>query len=64
MQHFTLRNELLVLALFFNNRYRKLLYLPSPLKLMGKILRLQFIPASAPTEMNDKIFVLLSVKQS
>lgn len=63
MQHFTLRNDLLVLALFFNNGYCKSLYLPIPLMLMGKILRLQFSPASAPTEMNDKNFVLLSVKQ-
>lgn len=63
MQLFTLRNDLLVLALFFNNRYHKLLYLPIPLMLIGKILRLQFSRASAPTEMNDKNFVLLSVKQ-
>lgn len=31
--------------------------------LMGKILKLQFSHASAPAEMNDKNFVLLSVKQ-
>lgn len=31
--------------------------------LMGKILRLNFSPASTPTDMNDKSFVLLSVKQ-
>jgi len=63
MQYFTARRDLLVLALFLNNRYCKLLYLPIPLMLMGKNLRLQFSPASAPTEMNDKNFVLLSVKQ-
>lgn len=31
--------------------------------LMGKILTLQFCRASDPTEMNDKNFVLLSVKR-
>lgn len=40
MQHFTLRNDLVVLALLLNKRHCKLLYLPVPLVLMGKILRL------------------------
>lgn len=33
------------------------------LMLMGKILSEQFSPASTPSEMNEKNFVLLSVKQ-
>lgn len=52
MQHFTLRNDLLVWALYLKTRHCKLLYLPIPLVLMGKSLRLRYSCASALAEMN------------